>query len=305
MNSDKIKGMLYGVAVGDALGAPFELRGSPNIEQYTGLIYLPIKVNTRWQGLRVEPIGSTMDNFQMTLALARSIAKNKEYNRDKVILSYLDFAKDNKCMGKNTRKLFKGINTIKGYRNRYENMMTGVVSEGNGFIMRCSSIATLQSWIEVSDIDCCLTNPVPACVDASRVYLGSIRDAFNNKSPDEILIRAIDMAETKEVVEILEQVQKGEKRDVKGKTKGWYRHSLYCAYAALMLDKSFEESIDWVVRLQGDSDSNAAIAGALLGARYGFNRMNKEDITPENIKRVLVDHDEIDRLARALSGEVF
>ncbi|MFO0966748.1 MAG: ADP-ribosylglycohydrolase family protein [Gemmataceae bacterium] len=34
---------------------------------------------------------------------------------------------------------------------------------------------------------------------------------------------------------------------------------------------SFAEGIDWIVHEGGDADTNAAVAGALLGARHGFS----------------------------------
>ncbi len=298
MNSDNIKGMLYGVAIADCLGAPHEFKPI-QMESYTGLIHLPIVINTRFQGQRIEDVGSTTDDTAMTLALAGSIASMGGYNENNVILSYLEFARTNKSMGKNTRNLFKGLKTIRGYRNRHKRMMNEVISEGNGFLMRCSPISVLDDWEQVSERDCWLTNPTKVCTDASLVYINSIRDV--DKTPEEVLARAIEMAETKEVGDILEEVKNKQYRNVTGKTKGWWRHALYCAYYALMMDKSYNESIDWVIMQGGDTDTNGAIFSALIGARMGFNKMNEEEITRENIKRLLIDHDEIDELSKNLA----
>ncbi len=298
LNADRIKGMLYGVAIADSLGAPHE-HMPVQMNKYTGLIHLPIEIHTRYHGLRVEDVGSTTDDTAMTLSLAGSIVSMEGYNENNVILSYLEFARTNKSMGKNTRNLFKGLKTIRGYRNRHKRMMDKVISEGNGFLMRCSPIAALDNWMEVAESDCWLTNPTEVCIDASRVYIKSIRDV--DKTPEEVLARAIEMAETKEVSDVLEAVRNSQIRDVTGKTKGWWRHALYCTYYALMMNKSYSESIDWVIMQGGDTDTNGAIFSALIGTRMGFNKMNEESVTAENIKRVLVDHDELDNLASELA----
>jgi ADP-ribosylglycohydrolase len=40
-------------------------------------------------------------------------------------------------------------------------------------------------------------------------------------------------------------------------------------------------------KLVGDTDTNAAIAGALLGAYYGYDKIIENDITRENIDILL------------------
>jgi len=71
------------------------------------------------------------------------------------------------------------------------------------------------------------------------------------------------------------------------KKKGWVLNALYCAFWALKKDKTFRESIDAVIQLGGDTDTNAAIAGSLLGAKVGFRAMESDEITAENLKILL------------------
>jgi len=40
--------------------------------------------------------------------------------------------------------------------------------------------------------------------------------------------------------------------------------------------------IDTIIRMGGDTDTNAAIAGAVIGSHYGFDKMMSEPITKEN-----------------------
>lgn len=42
-----------------------------------------------------------------------------------------------------------------------------------------------------------------------------------------------------------------------------------------------------VINLSGDTDKNGCIAGGLLGAKFGYSKMMKENKTSKNIKIVL------------------
>jgi ADP-ribosyl-[dinitrogen reductase] hydrolase len=53
-------------------------------------------------------------------------------------------------------------------------------------------------------------------------------------------------------------------------------HSLRLAKYALSEAKSFEDGIDTVIRTGGDTDTNGAVAGALLGARFGEKGIPKD-----------------------------
>ena len=128
-DEDKIAGMLYGAALGDALGAPHELRGKYPLNMYNGKLYLDVRLQSRF-GLKTGPIGSTTDDTAMTMALARSLIDNNAFDEEQVVLAYEDFANGtgNRIgpnslvrekvlgLGKNTRALFGNIKTYGGYK---------------------------------------------------------------------------------------------------------------------------------------------------------------------------------------------
>lgn len=61
----------------------------------------------------------------------------------------------------------------------------------------------------------------------------------------------------------------------------------------------FEEGLRHVVRLGGDTDTNAAVTGALLGALHGRSSL------PTTWLDVLVERAEIEAEAEALAGAAF
>ena len=62
------------------------------------------------------------------------------------------------------------------------------------------------------------------------------------------------------------------------KFSGWVRVALSYAIHFLVCGKSYKESIKWVVTQKGDPDTNGCIMGGMLGAYYGFSKleMNEE-----------------------------
>lgn len=81
MNREKILGALYGAAIGDALGAPTELRSREQIiEQFGGLVtdYQPAPKDTF---ARDYPAGTVTDDFSMSYYLMQAIvANNGQFN---------------------------------------------------------------------------------------------------------------------------------------------------------------------------------------------------------------------------------
>ncbi len=58
-------------------------------------------------------------------------------------------------------------------------------------------------------------------------------------------------------------------------TGGFVLDTLECALWAWWHHDDFEEALIKVVNLGGDTDTNAAVAGALLGAQFGLDAIPK------------------------------
>lgn len=78
-------------------------------------------------------------------------------------------------------------------------------------------------------------------------------------------------------------------RDVNNAEKGWCEHAFYCALVALehFNDDKYSTNINKIIRMWGDCDTNAAIAGVILGAKIGYSKMIQETTTSNNIAIVL------------------
>jgi ADP-ribosylglycohydrolase len=273
MNTDLIKGMFAGFSLGDALGAPHEFACNKS-NVYTGKLELQaFRYNRFTNTTTYFDIGTITDDTEMTIALWRTI-EDSEYSKEKALLSYLKWA-NSKCphLGKNTRALFTGVKTVRGYNNRYQKMLQGEISQSNGSLMRCSPLALVNDWEKACIEDCDLSNPNPINRGCSLIYLSWLTALLAGKEPDQ------DYSELDidpEALDTITEVFRETNRKVSGKTKGWVLHAIWCANLALSWTGSFTTLMENIITKGGDTDTNAAIAGAVYGARVGFNELMEE-----------------------------
>lgn len=304
---DKIRGMLFGVAIGDALGAPHEFRRSIPLEMYTGhLIYEP-QMFSRFQGERKGVVGQVTDDTEMTIALANNLANNGEYIREKVILSYENWANSKPMgMGKNTRRLLEGVKTVSGYEKRYTKALGKDLMDiqSNGSLMRASPLAILvqpENTLTFNPVstDSNITNPNPVNEEASHIYIYALNRALAGFSATDIFDELGEgMDEYVSVIrQVFVEIFHGIPRDVTAIGKGWVVHGLYAGLLALHLydnysqtediTQPFSETINQIILMGGDTDTNAAIAGAMIGAYVGYNAMMEEETTRNNLDIII------------------
>jgi len=275
--------MFYGGAVGDALGFPFEPRHGPSVSEYhSKLEYRPSLIKR--SGLKYGVVGQISDDTEMTLALLRSIVDNEgKYSRSKAILAYEDVVNTRSPgMGKNIKSLFAGAKTVEEFEKRlkshFDPMSGGTDSEraqSNGALMRCGALAFVpgKNYKNVI-IDTDLTNPNQVSREAGVIYIKLLRELLFDKRET---VDPLDTAKTPGITTAINQARNKELRDVTKVGKGWVAHALYCAVYCLLNFNDYAEAIDWVIKLGGDTDTNAAVAGGVMGAKLGYNLLVNPD----------------------------
>jgi ADP-ribosylglycohydrolase len=302
---DKIKGMIVGACMGDALGAPYELRNSRSLTEYNSLFAaapLTQFYNRYTKEMKYMARGQYTDDGELTVLLFKSLSENsKQYNKEIMVLRYLEWANstNNRCMGKNTRRLFKGVTTNRGYISRFNKAFTSQhlrdAAQSNGALMRCSPLAIIENSpdrrLAVMD-DCSITNPSYVAVGINVIYVELLHSILSGEKDPEHLNKIIETTSGKYLknkIKIKPISRFDTPRNVTN-NKGWCVHGLFCALYGLnkaikggeMLD-ILSEIISW----GGDTDTNACIAGAMLGAFFGFNNMNSEEKLRQNIEILL------------------
>jgi ADP-ribosylglycohydrolase len=290
---DKVTGMLAGFALGDALGTPHEFFNN----EYTGKLEYKVQSKRRYKEPLIGVVGQVSDDTEMTLTLLNQLLEDDGYNRNNVILSYIEWA-NSKCpfMGKNTRALFKGIKTIKGYEGRYKKIFDTKKSirehQSNGSLMRCSPLFHFTD--DIIEDDCSITNPSKFNIEAETLYCDALNSLLYNEDPiniiqdllakvkNENLKKRIDGSLNFEIVGKITD-KEGEEIDVT-ENRGWIGHAFTFAMETLARPLTFTQVMDWTIKenIKGDTDTNAAISGAIVGMKYGFNKLLQAKVTAEN-----------------------
>lgn len=277
-----------GAFLGDALGVPHEFRCNAKTP-YTGTLEHRGFMTSQYQGKKELEVGQCSDDTEMTLALLRTLIEDRGYNKEHVTMSYLRWANSGGWMlGKNTRALLKGVTTMKGYNGRISKMLTTTgPSQSNGAMMRASPLALLWDNGPVID-DVNITNPTPVCIDCNLVYITALRLALQGIDGPNIFIQVKPLAQTNEVRAVLDQVEKREIRNI-AENKGWCLHALWCSMMTITSFTDYARAMHWIITSQpgSDTDTNACISGALLGAILGFDVMQEEPTTANNIRILL------------------
>ena len=308
--------MLLGVALGDALGGPWEFVNSGGLRCDGKGFLRPAELGYRWAeevGNAFKPIqwgpyhavgpffsevGQVTDDTEMTIALARSLVNTKRFDADNVALSYIDWAgSKGRMMGRNTKALFAGIKStgvraLATYRKRWaksygSETLQADWTQSNGCLMRASPLAVFRS-AEPATKDCQISNPHPLCVASCRFYHAWLRAVLLGQAPTDaaVAVRERTLAVCAStpgswdemVCLAVRRALGGEVADGK---KGWCLSSLTRAVAAHMAasQPGGPTGADYIfavvrecVRMGGDTDTNAAIAGAVAGAYVGSER---------------------------------
>jgi ADP-ribosylglycohydrolase len=150
--------------------------------------------------------------------------------------------------------------------------------------MRVSSIGIAGAGLPVSVVarwaadDAALTHPNPVCISVNVLYAcamaAAIRDGLGAEEVYDFMMalaesrRAGDPTAGDELLAILKAARDAPPADFLHQM-GWVRIAFHNAVYQLLHAASLEEGVVDSVARGGDTDTNAAIAGALLGAVHG------------------------------------
>lgn len=291
ISKDRIQGMLIGLAVGDAAGAPGSQTYNKDYK-FSGRLQTATRVLSRYHAARFLAVGQWTDDLEMTLCMIRSMIDKGCYNQMDVTERYINWARSSFIIDKDINELFKKnkIKTVLGYQKHYNRRFSsdeGLAIQSNSSLMRCSALALIYDN-DVAIQDCRLTHPNRINIDCNLVYVNAVRLALYGCEKSQILETIVTIAQTDEVKSVLADVRNRVSRQIQGRNKDWVVNTLYCALIGLMYCTSYKEALQWVVNI-GDSDTNTngSVLGALVGAYYGYQELCVDDDTKYNVDLIL------------------
>jgi ADP-ribosylglycohydrolase/fructose-1,6-bisphosphatase/inositol monophosphatase family enzyme len=259
----RAQGCLLGQVIGDSLGSRVELKPAAEIARlYPGGLR-----DLADGGVYKTMAGQPTDDSEMALTLARTLVREGRYDADKTLDAYREWL--------TSRPVDVGMTTEKGLIGIRDS-----TSESNGSLMRVSPIGIHAAGdparaAQLAREDSALTHPSEVCREACAAYCAAIAAGIAGASRRQMVQAALEHS-------------KGAAREAIGagtrpadffKRQGWVLLALQNAFYCLM-NVEFEEALVQTVGEGGDTDTNAAICGALLGAAHGREAIPSRWILP-------------------------
>lgn len=290
----KVLGCLVGSAIGDSVGSPHEGLGVPQ--------------------QRTKPaIGRWTDDTHMMIGVAESLIENEGFNGRNMAQTFISNYEQEPWRGyaSGPPMVFSWIKSGIAWNEAARKLHHGEGSFGNRAAMRVSPVgllwhvdpntlrsvarsqsriththelgiqgAVLQAYAVAS-----ATNAQPSSGLTPAVFIESLIDSTPNELYKQKLRNARKLLEKADRQQVARELGNGVEA---------FNSVPTAVYSFLRHHESFEEAIVYAVRLGGDSDTIAAMTGAISGAYHGIQAIPEEWRTP------LERGDYIEELAKRL-----
>ncbi len=291
---NRYRGALVGSAVGDALGATVEFMSRAEIARQFG--QLREIIGGGWLNL---PAGEVTDDTQMALCIATSLAEHGKFSGDDIAVRFVEWYRSNPPdIGNTTRdalvRLAADVPWQDAGQQTHEKLRPRDAS--NGSVMRCAPVALFARGDEeanrrYSEDSSRITHANPLCVDGCVALNAAIAVLLNDADSDPLDV-AIASTSNETIRATLRAVPTQNASTLK--SGGYVLETLQSALWALTTHDRLEDVVVAAVNLGDDADTTGAVAGALAGARWGF------DAIPSRWLDILRCRDELVELADRL-----
>jgi ADP-ribosylglycohydrolase/protein-tyrosine phosphatase len=259
---DRAQGCMLGQLAGDALGGLVEFQAPAAIrKRYPGGVRELADGGT-WNTIAGQPT----DDSEMALMLARAIVDAGAHKPEAALKAYQFWLDSNPfdCGGTISAALHGTLNPG---------------SQANGALMRVSPLGIFGARHDIKRVaewarqDAALTHPNPVCLQANALFAAAIAHAIQTGCRPETLYTSILFWAHEWNVEpaLFHAVERAVHAppDDYVSQMGWVLIAFQNALWQLLHAPSLEEGVSDTVMRGGDTDTNAAICGALLGAVHG------------------------------------
>ena len=234
-----VRDCVYGMAVGDALGVPYEHapRGKFTCRDMVG------------HGAYDQPAGTWSDDTSMTLALCDSYREMGVISSPDILRRFRSWIFEGAYTADGTvfdygSATYRALSSGKGCAEEYD--------KGNGSLMRCLPMAFMD------------------CTDAEIRAASAITHATDDC--EEACVRMVSYARA-----MLETGLAGsESADVPGESGGYVWNTYHAAIWCLEHTTDYRACVLAAVNLGRDTDTTACVAGGLAGILYGFGAIPAE-----------------------------
>lgn len=304
----KTKAVLFGIAVGDALGVPVEFNGRSLLRKN------PV-TDMRAYGSHLQPAGTWSDDSSLSFCLAESLCGT--FDLHDIAFTCASWFYDNTWTARG--QVFDIGNAT---RLALENIKNGVhpalaggdteSSNGNGSLMRIAPLLfyiadkavdqRFETTRQVSSITHRHIRSVLSCfiyMEFGRYLLQgfSLREAYNSMQHTLNEFLATQNFPAGEIA-LFDRILKSDISTLSSdeiNSTGYVLHTLEASLWCLLTTDRFEDAVLKAVNLGDDTDTTGAVTGAWAGLHYGF------DAIPSQWINALARSKDIANLAAKLS----
>lgn len=305
---DRFLGAILGCAVGDALGAPFE--GAPPSSGRFGS-----GRDVQYTRIPGYPVGQYTDDTQLTLAIMSGICRARDVDGGAIADEFVKLWRDGEIVGAGASCSEAVYNIMDGSAD-WRNAGTAQGRAGNGAAMRAAPIGLwdhahpdrIKGDAEISGIithkdarsvagAIAVAKAVAICVNSDDVEPGKFLDDISREirgtsglfadGVDE-LAHWLDLepSEALPLIYASGEPEIGPRRP--GRVTAYVIPTVLCAlYFFLKTPGSFMDGVTGSICAGGDTDTSAAITGAISGALNGISSI------PKNLVDTLKDSADI------------
>ena len=279
MKENNMSNVLLGTAIGDALGVPFETK----LSNYKPLLDWDGKSFLGSEHHKLTP-GQYSDDCQMSTMVAESLIANNGFNPDDLAARYVDWIVSGRARGYGRTTLMAVNNLIAG-KHWSESGISG--SYGNGTAMRAAPFGVyfrndLYSLINIVKIDSAITHASEdAEAGALAIAIASYYAA--NNDIEDLTDKIWDHLPTSKIKNIIGNLDVLIASDASPKqalgflgTKANVTETVPSALYCFLKFNSYSDAIVAAIRAGSDTDTTAAIVGALFGALLGAKGIPSE-----------------------------
>ena len=277
-------GAFLGAACGDASGAPLEFRHKNSISSRN----LVDAINMCGGGPHRVGKGQVTDDTELMLHCAYGLLYGAPQTYDQV----LDMMAASYCrwiatcpfdMGNTCRKAFMFDPETSSLARRMQSNAKRLngQSKANGALMRivpliiCYHLLPDEFIVAAVRDDSVLSHPNQTCQDANAVYAVAMAHLFRNPGDAEGAVNRADrfMACAEVRSWMMDSTQDCANLDCCSRNIGFVRWAFTLTFWHLRQRSTYEAAIWHVLSLGGDTDSDAAIVGGMIGALWGAKKI--------------------------------
>jgi ADP-ribosyl-[dinitrogen reductase] hydrolase len=295
---ERVFATLYGGIIGDLMGVPveFKQRGTFHVQDVTGY------------GTYNQPPGTWSDDTSLTLCLVENIIEKGD---TKTLMNKFVRYMEQGYLTPFGEMFDIGITTAEAVTNYKKGVLpehcgkTGEFDNGNGTLMRIAPIVFVvmneldfdkrKAWVQQYTE---ITHAHPRSIVGSIIYIELLLSLYRNNTLEAALKEVYSLlqshlqddlrAELNAYARIFEEnFLKIAERDIS--SSGYIVHSLEAAIWCVGNSTTFKEAILRAVNLEEDTDTVAAITGAIAGMYKNMDEIPHEWLD-KMIKKEEIDH---------------